>query len=1185
MDIKKNLDAGNYNEYFDISPMACGVCRALKDETGSIYDYMLIYANPALMNTVGLMEGDTVGMFLRQNVRKSGENWLSYCAKTMEEQQLSYYLFRNLDGEYVLLQFSHMESDRMTVIFQVMDDIGGLEAVASKRPAHSEYYDEEETINLIPEGIAVFRIDDGFDTVLTYYNDAITEMTGYTRDEIDHSMVKRICYPVPSDVEKYIAASREAIRSGKPATMEYHSIRKNGEQIFIEVCFATKQAADGKMLLYGIYNDITALKNAELRLEESQKAYQVAIENDRISLWHYDIMTHTFFQDQTTAPELEEMITVQPDYPEIKIAVGDVREDSADRLRRLFERISNGEDAVADEIWIRSASDPEEFICTRFYISNLRDEFGEIIRTVGITRNITEEIQAKLDKQKYELAISNSSVSIWEFDLKAGRCRTDQKTAALFGLQEETEGMPEALLRCGMVPPESEEAYRNLYAQLQEGIPTVKTELLLRKEDGEENWQQCTYYTVCDDDGTPSYAVGCSMDSTAMKIMERHYQDELQLQKAGLNDALISKARVDVQTGEIETITYGESEERKSVIPSLDVLREVLQTFCEEEDLREEIRKVFCRDYLLSMYADGKKEISFDGRGMYRNDMVCWIKVLIRMHRNPDTGHVMAFVYAMDVTRERSTEDIFAHVVDQDYEFVGIVDGKSGKYKLFPKQNYKGPLPKPEGDDFVAAMLELERYISPESKARYREIMNYRFLFKCLDAVQFASTVFCCSYENGELHYLKIRASYTDAADKEFIITVTDVSDVVQGENESRIALEEALRNAMDANHIKSAVLGKLTHDVRTPVASLSGLILLLKEQTDKLVMTKEERARIEQYLHQLDATSRELLNSVNDVQTLDNLDKQARLSLQECNIRELLGELADNTARDAALKNVHFKAELSNIKARMVLCDQGKVRQMLSVLLFNAIKHTPAGKQVTLTAGEATYDGNQTIYTISIRDNGTGIEKELMPHIFELFSKEQTSGIRGYNGTGLELPVAKQLADLMQADLSADSLLGKGSTFTVVLPLENAADDVVEPGEKKEKTLSRDLFLDRRILLAEDNEMNAEVARMLLESKGFKVITVSNGEEAVREYSQREVGYFDAVVTDLRMPVMDGFEMTRKIRKSGRADSSFIPIIGMSADMYEEDLKDAKEAGMNTHLAKPIQPDHLFRTLAELMY
>ncbi|MCR4588488.1 MAG: response regulator, partial [Lachnospiraceae bacterium] len=926
-----------------------------------------------------------------------------------------------------------------------------------------------------------------------------------------------------------------------------------------------------------------------VKLEESQMAYRVAIENDRICLWHYDILTQTYFQDQTTAEELEELISVQPDYPETKILMGDVRKDSEEKLRALFDKICAGEEMVQDEIWIRSAVDPEEFICTKVYIRNLRDEFGEIIRTVGITRNITEEIQNRIQKQKYELAIADSSLSIWEFDLNNDTYSISEETAGRFGIPAKGEGMPEVLLDNGLILKDSEETYLDMYRQLKDGITQIRAEMHLRNKDGGDNWQECTYYTVCDDRGEPSYAIGCSLDYTAIRIKERHYQEELEIQKADLNEQMISKARADVTTGIIETMSYEERHDTAEEVPTLEELSRIMQKFAEDDAMKKNLATVFSKEYLLSSYADGKKELSFEGKAAVSEGMPKWVKVLVRLHTNPENGHIMAFIYAYDVNREHSVADIFNHVVDQDYEFVGVVDGVTGRYKTFEKQGYNGPRPGTEGDTFVEDMLKLEKYLLPEEQERFRTVMDYSHILGVLDQGRQAAAVFGCMYDNKEVHYLRFRASYTDPATRRFIITATDVSDIIEGENTNHTALAHALKNANDAVQIKSAVLSKVTHDVRTPLASITGLLSLMKEAASKVVMTKEERAKFDQYFRQLDASSTELLNSINDVQTLDTLDKESRLHISDYSFTALLTELSNKTAKEASLKGVHYKADFGNLTDRMMKIDVSKVRNMMSVLFYNAVRYTPAGKQVQMMANEAPYGDNKIIYTISIKDNGVGISKDLMPHIFDLFSKERTGYRDGYNGTGLELPVAKQLADVMQADLSADSLLGKGSTFTVTLPLEIAEDAGGGTGTSADSNKKKDpsdvIFAERRVLIAEDNEMNAEVTRMILENKGISVMVAANGEETLRLYQDNEPGYFDAILMDLRMPVMDGFEATRQIRSAGRADSSFIPIIAMSADMYEEDIKACEEAGMNRNLNKPIQPDLLFDTLAELMY
>ena len=264
-----------------------------------------------------------------------------------------------------------------------------------------------------------------------------------------------------------------------------------------------------------------------------------------------------------------------------------------------------------------------------------------------------------------------------------------------------------------------------------------------------------------------------------------------------------------------------------------------------------------------------------------------------------------------------------------------------------------------------------------------------------------------------------------------------------------------------------------------------------------------------------------------------------------------------------------------------MVYTDLQKLVQILEYLIDNALKFTEPGGSVAVSVEEKDVKDNHTLYQFVVKDSGIGISKEFLEHIFEPFEREKNTTLSGIHGTGLGLTIAKKLADAIGAHIHVSSTLGKGSTFTVSLPLQRLEESSLER-KKLENAVSKEPPAPRqkRILLVDDNEINLEIENEVLTDAGFLVDTVIDGSLAVDKMRDTEPGYYDLILMDIQMPVMDGYCATRAIRKMPDPAVSGIPIIAVSANTFEEDKKKALESGMNAHLPKPLDTCRLLELM-----
>ena len=389
--------------------------------------------------------------------------------------------------------------------------------------------------------------------------------------------------------------------------------------------------------------------------------------------------------------------------------------------------------------------------------------------------------------------------------------------------------------------------------------------------------------------------------------------------------------------------------------------------------------------------------------------------------------------------------------------------------------------------------------------------------------------------------------------------------------------IRKSAEKARKANEAKTRFLFNMSHDIRTPMNAIVGFSGLLEKSIH------DEKKSLD-YIKKIRVSSDILLTIINQVLEMARIESgKITLSSESVNIREMVEAM--NTVFESSLtkKSLEYQCSL-NVVHDQILCDKTKMEEIILNVVSNSIKYTNPQGKITVSIDELdSEDEKNANYKVVVEDNGIGMSQDYLPHIFEEFSREHTSTETRVAGTGLGLPIVKSLVDRMGGTIEVESEEGKGTRFIMKFSFPVSLENQVREKEKQNIPDITEKLEGKRILLAEDNELNAEIAETVLEETGIKVKHVEDGIQCIEELKKMPEKYYDVILMDVQMPNMDGYTATQRIRDldDSRAE---IPIIAMTANAYDEDRRKAQEAGMDGFLAKPLDVDEMMRLLAQII-
>lgn len=491
---------------------------------------------------------------------------------------------------------------------------------------------------------------------------------------------------------------------------------------------------------------------------------------------------------------------------------------------------------------------------------------------------------------------------------------------------------------------------------------------------------------------------------------------------------------------------------------------------------------------------------------------------------------------------------------------------------------------------FSDIIFAAAKSLRPEDREGFLEKFRSDRLRLTLSAAHRQEQMELCSLLTETPHWYMMEAILIDDTPgaEQVLCTVKLIDEQREQEEQRRQAIQSALTVAENANTAKTSFLNSMSHDIRTPMNAIVGMTAIAAANV-------ADQEKVRECLHKITGASNHLLALINDILDMSRIEAgKMSLAAKAFSLTDLLENMSSMMLPQAKVKNQQLKIICRDIVHTRVVGDQLRLQQVFLNIISNAVKYTPEGGYIQVELKELQGQvGGMSVYSFTCRDNGYGMTQEFQEHLFEPFARSEDAAVKNIQGTGLGMVIARNIVRMMDGDIKVESVYGAGSCFEVTFQLSRQADEVLEELLKEssqltpEEQLAELQKLDysrKRILLAEDNEINREIAAEIFAMTKVQLDTVEDGHQAVEQFIMHEPGYYDMIFTDIQMPVMNGHEAVRTIRSLPRPDARLIPIIAMTADAFAEDRLSSQQSGMNDHLAKPIDLGKLREILIKYM-
>lgn len=704
-----------------------------------------------------------------------------------------------------------------------------------------------------------------------------------------------------------------------------------------------------------------------------------------------------------------------------------------------------------------------------------------------------------------------------------------------------------------------------------------------------ENQKHCGYSILTFQD----------VDEQTKKDMERTWNDR---RMAAIIQSRYSILNiVDLENGTCERIHLGEGNPgRREQGDYRYYIQRALDKYVAEAD-KETFKNTFLLDNLRKKAEDVKTFKEEMCQYQYKVSPALWVEEQVLYIRQGNKTVVN--ILGRDITSEKLMEERVRKDVLEKASIINslgsmffatyYMDLEHDTFRPVTQKTEVGSILGDERNSTQAFRIYARNFIHPDDQEEYLENVRNQ---KLCSTLSIEHPLLAFEYrrvpdQNNQMAWIRATIVLADTTGngrpKHAVYVVQDVTESKRKEALEQQALKTACEAANHANAAKSEFMSRMSHDIRTPMNAIIGMTAIASRYLD-------DRERVADCLSKITVSSKHLLSLINEVLDMSKIESgKIDLAEEEINLSDLITNLVTIIRPSMDEMHHNFNVHIANMEHEHVIGDSMRIQQIFMNILGNAVKYTPPGGNIEMEIHEkpsGTY--GYGCYEFIFRDNGIGMSSEFQQKMFEPFSRAEDSAISKIEGTGLGMTIARNIARRMNGDITVKSKLGQGSQFVVILSFrlaDTAELNQISSNDKEQKIPETDLLTEvslsgKRILLAEDNELNREIAEEIIGQTGVTVESVEDGRKALERFQNMPENYYDMILMDVQMPVMNGYEATAAIRHLTRKDASGIPIIAMTANAFAEDIRQCKNAGMNEHLAKPLDIQGLIQCLKKWM-
>ena len=1145
---------------------AIGVC-VLDVENDQLY-----YANKAVFSLFGVDVCDVTGKTCHEVLH----NCTRKCSDCFRDDQQSrasgHKILRYVHNKVLsITEQEKVWNGRKVLVVFIQDATEQTKLRDDLLAANSQM---EALLQHIASGIVVFEVRGDLTFVPQYVSAGFCQMLEGTRLEVQQAYHNNPSAGIAAaDSQRLLLELRKSYQTLEPIESTFQIATLAGRQKWVTLKLRMLKTAEGKRIAYATYFDVTEQMQIQGQLRnvinnvpggvclykwDGAKLHPIVV-----SEAFYDILGQDVKQMMEKVDGTNYHYVHPDDLLELKTYMADELRATSKKLSCQYRVWSTSKNAY---IWldVRAKTVPQKDGTLLVYaiyadITNIKDN----------------ERQLQLSKERLEITSSFAGLWTLVYDVEQGSATLGGRWQQELGLPQKLEHFPDDLLRSGFVLPEYHDLLRQKMQELRQGTAQIDFELRIMNKAQVHYWLHFRFNLLTFGTGDERLAVGSARIIDTEKMLEARLNLErlkTQMWEQSLGGYTVSNITQNVLLKRKKLAPS--SVEVEAGIPYDQLPGRVAACFYREADGQEYLR-MHDRKFLLSSYEKGVTALKLESRIVQPDGTVQWDRILLNLLRDSTSGDLFLYEYVYNIHYEKVFEVLMAVVLNFSYECCASLLLTKNQVSALTSVRYsdKAKLVVGTYDELNAGYAA---NIVAEDREKYLRESSVENIIKCTKTADSFDTIHR-TIENGEIRYKRNQFYIYDRENMVGLILRYDITALVHQEEQRAAKMQQAMEAAKQASVAKSDFLSHMSHEIRTPMNAIMGMTNLARQNSD-------DAHQVADCLEKIDISSKYLLALINDILEMARIESgKMEIGHAEFSFVALMDSIKTIAESLAMRRAVYYSTNCLAQAESYYNGDMTRVQQVLVNIISNAIKFTEPGNKVLFTVDLVKQTEREARFRFTVEDTGVGMSEEFMARLFQPFTQENNTTTSIYSGSGLGLAISKSIVDAMGGTIQVESTRGIGTTFVVEIPLQRINQSCPPLVQDNVGNTTEKISLEgRRILLVEDQPLNVIVAQKLLEAKKIIVDVAANGLLAVKKFAAQPVGYYDAILMDIRMPVMDGLEATKTIRKLDRQDAREIPIIAMTANALDDDRKRTQAAGMNAHLTKPFEPEQLYAALQQ---